>query len=512
MSGIKASRAWAALLLLGALAALVAGCGSSGDSSSSGDAKLTGDAWPGVDLASTREADSEISRSNANSLEVAWKLPLDAQGSFGAMATTPVIANGVVYMQDLESNVQAVDLGTGEVIWSHQAKDSSLGPNGVVVADGQVFGATTGEAFALDQKTGEENWSKPLKSGPSSGIDMAPGYHEGLVYVSTVPTGSTIEYASGTVGTLYALDAKTGRKVWSWATVPKDLWGNKALNSGGGLWYPPSFDGNDGMYFGTGNPAPFPGSPGEPWGSSRPGPNLYTDSLVKLDAKTGKMKWHYQQTPHDVYDWDFQNSPILAKTGGRELAIGSGKSGYVVAVDAKSGQVVWKRPLGIHNGHDRDGSFAMRGELSKLKETKEVFPGYLGGIIAPIAASDSTVFVPVVQHAGGTEDGVQPTENQEGAGLIVAVDIKSGDIEWYNELKTAAYGAPTVSNDMVFFAAADGVVHGVAAKTGDEVWKAKLPAGSNAGVAISGDTLVAPAGFVSEAGQKAAVVAYRLGG
>lgn len=510
MSGMKAGKVWAALLLVAALMLLPVGCGSS--DSSSGDAELTGDAWPGVDLAGTRNAQSEISRKNVKSLKVAWKLPLDAQSSFGAMATTPVIVNGVIYMQDLESNVQAVDLETGEVIWTYKADQPTIGPNGVVVADGQVFGATPDGAFALDQETGEENWSQPLKSGPSSGIDMAPGYHEGLVYVSTVPTGASTEYAGGTVGTLYALNAQTGKEAWSWATVPKDLWGAKALNSGGGLWYPPSFDGKGGMYFGTGNPAPFPGAPGKPWGSSRPGPNLYTNSLVKLDAKTGKMQWYYQQTPHDVYDWDFQNSPILAKVGGRELAIGSGKSGYVVAVDAKSGKVVWKRPLGLHNGHDRDGLFAMRGELSRLKNTSEVLPGYLGGIIAPIAADDSSVYVPVVLHPGGTKDGVERTEGQQGSGLIVAVDIKTGEIEWYEAVETPAYGAPTVSNDMVFFATADGILRGFDSKAGDQVWEAQLPASSNAGVAISGDTLVAPAGFATETGQKATVVAYRLDG
>ena len=71
------------------------------------------------------------------------------------------------------------------------------------------------------------------------------------------------------------------------------------------------------MYFGVGNPAPFPGTTEYPWGSSRPGPNLYTNSLVKLDAKTGKLQWYYQVTPHDIYDWDFQNPPILAKVNGQ---------------------------------------------------------------------------------------------------------------------------------------------------------------------------------------------------
>ena len=146
------------------------------------------------------------------------------------------------------------------------------------------------------------------------GIDMAPGYHDGIVYVSTVPVNVGEFYGAGGVGILWALDAKTGKKLWHFDTVPKDLWGKPEVNSGGGLWYTPAFDEKGSMYFGVGNPAPFPGTESEePWGSSRPGPNLYSDSLVKLDAKTGKLEWYYQVTPHALYDWDFQNPPILVE-------------------------------------------------------------------------------------------------------------------------------------------------------------------------------------------------------
>jgi outer membrane protein assembly factor BamB len=506
--GKLSQKAVIALLLVAAL--LVAGgCGSS-DDSSSGDLKLTGDAWPGVDIANTRHAEGEISSKNAKQLKVAWKLPLKAQGSFGAMASTPVIANGVVYMQDLESNVMAVSLESGEVQWEYKAEEVTLGPNGVVVADGQVFGATASEAFALDQETGEELWTTPLQSSPASAIDMAPGYQDGLVYVSTVPTNPAAEYPGGTVGTLYALDAESGKVKWEWESVPKDLWGDPKTNSGGGLWYPPSFDGKGFMYFGTGNPSPFPGTAKDPWGSSRPGPNLYTNSLVKMNAQTGKMEWYYQQTPHDIYDWDFQNSPILAKAGGREVAIGSGKSGYVVAVDAKSGKVVWKRPLGVHNGHDRDGLLAMRGEYSKLKTETPIYPGFLGGIIAPIAANETTVFVPVVQHPGVVTKTQERSEPPEMGGLIVGLDIKTGDIKWYESYEAAAFGAPTAVNDLVVFATFDGIVRALDGESGELVWEKKLPASSNSGLAISGDTMVVPAGVSGEAGGSPAVVAYSL--
>lgn len=510
--GTLSRRAGAALLLLVAVLA-VAGCGSSSDDATSEAPQFTGEALPGVDLANTRQAQGEISSSNVKQLEVAWRLPLKAASSFGAMASTPVIANEVVYMQDLESNVMAVSLESGEVLWTYKANAPTLGPNGVVVADGHVFGGTTSEVFALDQETGEEVWKTPLKDGPSSGIDMAPGYYDGLVYISTVPANAAAEYPAGTVGTLYALDGKTGKVKWEWETVPKDLWGDPKTNSGGGLWYQPSFDGKGFMYFGTGNPAPFPGTPKEPWGSSRPGPNLYTNSMVKMNAKTGKMQWYYQQTPHDIYDWDFQNPPVLTKIGGREVAIGSGKSGFLVVADAKTGDIVWKRPLGIHNGHARDPIYAMRGEYSRINAEKGVMPGFLGGIIAPIAATDTSILVPVINNPTGVNSKTQErVESPEMFGLMTSVDLKTGKVDWFRSYEAATFGSPTVVNDLVFFATSDGTVRALDVNNGNSRWEQKLPTGSNSGLAISGDTVVAPAGLPNEGGGAPTVVAYRLSG
>lgn len=264
------------------------------------------------------------------------------------------------------------------------------------------------------------------------------------------------------------------------------------------------------MYFGTGNPVPYPGVAGEPWGASRPGPNLYTDSLVKLDAKTGKLRWFYQQTPHDIFDWDFQDPPVLTNAGGRELAIGAGKSGVVVALDAETGKPVWKRPVGAHNGHDEDGLKAMRG--GKLPSKMSVSPGTLGGVISPMAANQTTLFVPVVNHAVELSASGETNENSPLTGEMVAIDIKTGTVEWNQEFEAATFGPPTAVNDMVFFTTFDGLVHGLDAKTGGEVWQGSLPAASNTGVMVSGDTLLVPAGLPVAEGQKPALVAYRLSG
>lgn len=506
----KAARAGVALAALVALVlvASLSGCGSSSDG---GDVEFTGSGYPGLDLANTRQGSGPIDGSNVNELEEAWTVPIKGESTYGSYASSPIISKGVIYSQDLASNVSAIALESGDVEWEKSFEDPSHGPNGLVVADGYVYGATASEAFALDQETGKEVWSTPLADEASESIDMAPGYNDGKVYISTVPVTINETYGAGAVGVLWALDGKTGKKVWHFDTVPKDLWGHKEINSGGGLWYPPSFDGKGSIYFGTGNPGPLPGTSKYPWGSSRPGANLYADSMVKLDEKTGKMHWYYQQTPHNIYDWDFQNSPVLVTVGGREMAIGSGKSGVVVALDAKSGKPIWKRPVGTHNGHDNDPIYAMKGEYSKIK-TGEAFPGQLGGVIAPMATDGKLLFVPVVNHSMTVVSGAELSESSAGSGELVAIDLASGKVAWKKSLPQPAYGAPTVVNDLVFETTFDGVIYALDAKSGGEVWQAALPAGINTGVVANGEFLIAPAGLPIAEGQVPEIVAFRLPG
>jgi outer membrane protein assembly factor BamB len=502
----------AVVALVFALGLALSACGSSSEGE---EARFNGSGYPNGDLANSRDMKGAIDTGNVKQLEVAWTAPIEGESSFGSYASSPIVSQGVVYSQDLASNVQAIDRDSGDVLWTRSYQAPSLGPNGVVVQDGRVFGATSTAAFALDQETGKELWSTTLTRNETEGIDIAPGYEDGVVYVSTVPTNASALYEPGGVGILWALDGKTGKKLWHFDTVPKNLWGNPKVNSGGGVWYTPAFDGKGSMYFGVGNPAPFPGTPEHPWGSGRPGPNLYTNSIVKMDAKSGKMDWHFQLFPHDIYDWDLQGPPMLVKAGGRELVVAAGKVGYVIALDPKNGKLVWKRPVGKHSGHQNDGLYAMRGEYSKIETGEEpVYPGVLGGVIAPMSTDGSTVFAPVVNAPmtvlSGSETGqasVSPS------GELVALDAATGEVKWQHEFPTApAYGATTVSNDLVFATTADGKVSGFDVKSGRLAWQIDLPAGTNSGVTIEGDTLFAPAGLPSGEGQTPQLVAYRLGG
>jgi outer membrane protein assembly factor BamB len=504
LSKMKGSPLLAVALAIGALVA--AGCGSSSSSSSS-DHNFTGEGQPNIDLAGNREAKSEINSGNVSQLKQVWSSPIEGQGIYGSYASTPIIVNGVIYSQDLESNVSALDLESGDVLWDTKFESPSHGPNGLAVAEGRVYGATNSGAFALDQKTGKELWLTQL-GGP---VDMAPGVNAGKVYVSTVPENTSAEYEAGAVGTLWAMDGKTGKKLWHFDTVPKGLWGEPNVNSGGGLWYPPSFDGKGNVYAGTGNPAPLPGTPNKPWGSSRPGDNRYADSLVKLDPDTGKLDWFYQETPHNIYDWDFQNSPIVTESKGREVAVGSGKSGFVVAVDVKTGKPLWRTRVGVHNGHDKDPLYAMRGEYDKIKPG-EVLPGTLGGVIAAMASDGERVYVPIVNHSMTVRNGYEVSEESTAEGEVEAIDLRTGKVVWEATFPSPAYGSLIVSNDVVFATSSEGVIHALSANSGGEIWQGALPSGTNAGVMVSGDMLVTGAGLPVAEGQVAKLVAYKLGG
>ncbi len=521
------------LVVLGVLAVVivagVVGCGGGGGGKAGASgAQLPSDGAPEVsdhadqwpapngDLLNTRVATSSISAGNVEQLGVAWTAPITAAGVFGGYATTPIIAGDSVYTQELDSSVSAYSLKSGALKWRHEFPDEpSLGPNGVTLGYGKIFGATSNFAFALDADNGTLDWkSAKLTRNKNEGIDMAPTVYDGMVYVSTVPGNAKGFYKGNGVGRLFGLDADNGNQRWVFNTVPEDLWDAryKAVNSGGGLWYSPAIDRNGDLYADVANPAPWPGTNKLPWGKSRPGPNLYTDSILKLDHKTGKLTWYRQVLPHDVYDWDLQLSPVIANTGGRDVVIAGGKVGYIYEADAKSGDLLWKTQVGTHNGHDNDNLKAMNGDLGTLPTLPAlVYPGALGGVETQLAVTDKTVYAAVVNLPTNFVDQQTPKlDFAKGKGDVVALDLASGKILWDTKLPAAPYGAMTVSNDLVFTTTFDGKLLALNRSDGRQVWSHQLPTATNATVAIAGNTLLTAAS-VPHGGVKAQIIAFRLG-
>jgi alcohol dehydrogenase (cytochrome c) len=460
---------------------------------------------------------------------VAWCVPIESTGDAAAAgvtdgySTTPVVMNGVLYTQDLESNVMAIKLATGKILWTHDYSSPNGGPDGVNVAGGIVYAATNHAAVALSAATGRQLWSRTLIGNNHEGIDMAPGYHDGTVYVSTVPVNPTVgEYLGGGKGIMWALNARTGAPEWSWDEVG-NLWGNPALNSGGGLWEPPSFDAQGNIYMGIANPGPIgeAGWPaGYPWGTSRPGPDLYTDSVVKL-SPAGRMLWYYQLTPHDLYDWDLQDSPMLTTAGGQPVIIDGGKAGILIELSAQTGKLLWKLPVGVHTGHDNDGLLTENATPTSQIPMPAKFvlePSFFGGIETPLATNGSTVYaavnnLPAPMTVAGVAENSKAFQASIGSatGEMVAVSQDTGKIIWDDKLPSSPYGAATVTNDIVFTTTYSGYLYAFNAATGAVLLKKPLSSGSNAPVAIDGDYVIAAAGVQEPKSGQQLIIAYKLG-
>ncbi len=508
---------WARGLTALAVAVLTATTVTAADADATGTARCGWGTWaqPNADPAGTRAVPGPISSRSVSQLRAAWSVPIKGATDQwpGSYAATPVVSGGVVYTQDLDSNVYAIDLRTGRPLWTRMYRSHTNGPNGVAVTGGLVFGATLTEAFGLDARTGREVWRRVLTRNANEAIDMAPGVHAGTVYLSTVPSFLNGGTAVGAVGVLWAMDARTGKTRWTWDTVPADLWGRPDVNSGGGLWYPPTFDGKGDVYGAVANPNPFVGTDSQPWGSSRPGNNLYSNSVVKLSARTGKVIWYHQVLPHGIYDWDLQNPPILTTVRGRPVVVASGKTGYVYLLDRVTGRQLWKTPVGRHNGHDNDNLLAMAGRFDQMPTLPmDLYPGALGGVPAPAAVDRTTVYVAVnnmkVTWQSQTTPEIPPLT--AGRGEVVALDLATGRTRWSQPLGSSPYGGTSVTNDLVFTTTFDGVVHAYQTRTGKPAWEKKLPGTTNSPVAITGDTVLAASGWPQNASEKAEIVAYRL--
>lgn len=442
-------------------------------------------------------ANSSIDSSNVGSLEVAWSFPIKATSGFGGMTCTPIIAGQNVYVQDMLSNVFALDRNTGKVVWEKEYNATTEGPNGVTIGYGMIFGATgdNREVFALDATTGEEKWRTLLSGNTRDGIDMAPAVYNGVVYISTVPGNSKAFYEGGARGVLFALDASNGQILWQFYTTDADLWGNPSINSGGGAWYPPAIDTKGNLYWDIANPAPFQPTTvdGTPVtnGSSRPGANLYTNCMVAL-APNGSLTWYYEANPHDIQDHDLQQSPVLVEVDNNgnpyTVLLGSGKLGKVIAIEATTGQMVWTTKVGEHNAWD-DTQWVPPGKGVTIQ------PAVLGGVESPIAYADGTVYVSVFNSTTGWTDAgldVASIDFSNSTGDLVALNITDGTVKWDAKIPAGNVSGATVSNDVVFAGALDGIVRAYSTGDGSLLASFQTDAGLNSPFAIAGDLLVVP--------------------
>jgi outer membrane protein assembly factor BamB len=460
--------------------------------------------WPSAnhDYSNTRYTkDSAINSNNVNNLQVAWTYPIAQEGGAG----NSIILNNTVYFEDLESNIAALDLNTGAVKWQKQYNLPVLGPNGVAAGYGIIF-ATKGyyNLVALDINSGQELWSTSLSSKDTVAVLIQPVVFDNKVYVSTAAGGTGKPNPGGGRGVLYALDQATGKIVWSFDTTPADLWGNPAVNYGGGSYQSPAIDIRSGeTFWGIANAAPGPGTDAYPNGSSRPGPNLYTNSLLDI-SRNGQLQWFNQVYPHDLFNFGLSIPPILTSANiadkFQDIVIGSGKTGRVYAFNRDTGAILWETVVGTHSND----------QLASLPSgaTTRVYPAGEGGVETPLAYANGIVYVSVIDmYSDFTTSNSTDQDITTATGELVAIQVETGKILWDVPLDSVNIGAATVVNDLVFTGTLSGKIYAFKPDTGQQVWTYQASPGVTGWPALSGNMVV----FMAGTKNGGALTAFKLG-
>ena len=502
-----------------------------------------------------------INRSNVAQLKGVWRTHLNGSG-LGAQysgAAQPIVHDGRIYVITGANDVFALDVASGAIVWQYSAKlDPKLTSvccgwtnRGVSLGEGKVFfGTLDGRLVALDMRSGKEVWSVQAERWQDGfSLTGAPLYLDGMVITGFAGA----EY--GVRGRVKAFDGASGRLVWTFHTIPgpgeigHDTWpqNSEAWKRGGGtVWQTPAADPELGLiYFSTGNASP------DFNGAVRPGDNLFTSSIVALEAKTGKYRWHFQEVHHDIWDYDAPNPVILfdARIDGapRKGLVQVGKTGWAYILDRETGkpiigideravpqeprqataatqpyprgeaivpQQVDIAPEGftlVNGGHIFTPFFGNQGLIAS--------PSLYGGANWPPSSYDPTrqrLFVCASDVAGnfigGDRDHVAPDPGKEylggvvgfaplpRSGILAALDVTTNKLVWRQRWTDQCYsGSVATAGGLLFVGRNDGRLTALNSDTGMKLWEFQTGAGMNATASVF------------EQGGKQYVVAYSAG-
>jgi alcohol dehydrogenase (cytochrome c) len=462
---------------------------------------------------------TQVTPANVKNLNLEWVFQVRSLGAADKFEATPLVVDGVMYTVSPPNDVVALDAVTGRQFWRYnytvaqEARPCCGRVNrGLAILGNSLFmGTLDGRVVALNAKTGEVQWNVAIDR-PEVGyaLTVAPLVVKDKVIVG--PAGGEF----GIRGYVLALDPKTGKELWRFYTIPapgepgSETWSGDAWKRGGGpIWVTGSYDAElNLMYWGVGNPGPD-------WnGDGRPGDNLYTDSVIALDPDTGKLKWHYQFTPHDEFDYDATQIPVLAdiQIGGqlRKVLMTANRNGVFYVLDRTNGQFLKATPftkVNWVNGWDAKGK--PNRVLSPTPEGTLVYPNNQGATnwYSPSFSPRTGLFyIPTwadtysVYRKTPGKDSVPFTEGQffagtfptmtlppmvgaatntrlpqEGYGTIQAVDPKTGERRWEFRMNDVTdSGILSTATDLVFAGGREGYFFALDAKTGTILWKSMV--------------------------------------
>ncbi|MCW8905203.1 PQQ-dependent methanol/ethanol family dehydrogenase [Sedimenticola sp.] len=467
----------------------------------------------------------QINQENVGKLLPIWSFSFGGEKQRGQEAQ-PIVHDGVMYVTGSYSRLFAIDIKSGEELWQYDARlPDGIMPCCDVINRGAAihgdliyFGTLDAKLVALDRMTGKVKWSKKIgdyKAGYS--ITAAPMVVEGKV-ITGVSGGEF-----GIIGKIEALDAETGKLVWSRPTIeghmgmlngkestmtgnknatwPGDMW----KYGGGATWLGGTYDAETRtIFYGTGNPAP--------WNSHlRPGDNLYSTSRIALDPDTGEIKWHYQTTPNDGWDFDGVNEVVSFNIDGQKLAATADRNGFFYVLNREQGKLVnatpfvrditWAKEIDlktgrpVYNDDNRPGNPTASSDGKKGKSVFSV-PSFLGGKNwMPMAYSQETELFYVPSNEWGMEIWNEPVNYKKGAaylgagftikplfedyiGSLKAINPKDGKIVWeYKNNAPLWGGVMTTAGGLVFTGTPEGYLKAFDARTGKELWKFQTGSG-----------------------------------
>jgi quinohemoprotein ethanol dehydrogenase len=487
---------------------------------------------------------TQINRDNVAQLKAVWRTRLNDSGTGVKYSgeAQPIVHDGVIYVITGADDVFAIRVDSGETLWNYQAKlDDKIATvccgwtsRGVGLGDGKVFvGQLDGKLLALDQRTGAVVWSTQAERWQEGfTITSAPLYYDGLVITGFAGA----EY--GIRGRVKAYDAKTGSLAWTFYTIPgpgevgHDTWPKNSdvwQHGGASVWQTPAVDPELGLlYFSTGNPGP------DFNGAVRAGDNLFATSMVALDAKTGKYRWHFQQVHHDLWDFDAPNPVVLfdIELGGRarKAIAQASKTGWVYILDRTNGRpligieekpvpqeprqlTARTQPYPVGDAFVPQ-SMSIAPEGTRLVNQGRIFtpfwtdaivakPGQGGGANwAPsshdprtgylyVCASDRTGIFKAADDFEMPMDGERYLGGAFGAvawgvhGILSALDMHTNKLVWQQAWPERCYsGSVATAGGLLFIGRGDGRFTALDSRNGSLLWAFQTGAGVNAPASV----------------------------
>ena len=477
----------------------------------------------------------EINKDNVKNLKVAWTMHLGGvEGggiwSHGGLEATPIVENGMMYVTDGWGSVYKIDArgGKGTLLWKMDPKTDhdwagvvaccGVDNRGVALWDDLVISHTLdGRLIATNKETGQVAWQRQV-ADPDKGevITGAP-----LIVKNMAITGvAGAEY--GIRGWIAATDLTSQKEVWRTFTIPgkgepgSETWKddkNAAASGGGSTWVTGSYDpATDTIIWGVGNPGPD-------WDNQyRPGDNLYTDTSLALDSSTGKIKWHYQHTPNDPFDYDSVSENVLVDVTGPngaplKLALEADRNGFAYAIDRTTGKFIWGLPfvkkVTWTKGLDPESGKPIEYDSKKTvqrynssphRENKvaDICPGNMGGKNWPPTAYNPDLklwYIPVIESCNRITveesdpaklkprefwTGGGPSQPVKITGSVTAIDVTSGKIAGKLETPFPNLGGILATPDLVFTGQPSGEVTALDAKSLQKLWEFNTGGGVNA--------------------------------